>query len=110
MFAPRIRRFVSPQYPWTKNSLDEDIYAGKFDNNNRLESLYEGLKAEDDTLWNNVDDTEGIWMDSIAKPHFEQAQEGGSRREPLVFDNALKNIKSRQNSDQSYDFKNYFKY
>ena len=69
-----------------------------YDNNNPVESFYEGFRSQDDdNAWKNDDNKadEGLWFNSYTKPHYEIA---GKR--PL--EDMIRRLKARQNAE------NYF--
>lgn len=70
-----------------------------YENSNPIESMYDGLKGQDDgNMWNNNNDDkieDGMWMNTYTKPHYEIP--GVKRSNPL--ENIVKRFKTRQNAE-----------
>lgn len=69
-----------------------------YENNNPVESFYEGFRSQDDdNAWKNDDAKadEGLWFNSYTKPHYTIAV-----KRPL--EDMIRRLKARQNAE------NYF--
>lgn len=73
-----------------------------YENNNPIDSAYDGLRSQDDgESWNNNNDDkiDGMWMNTYTKPHYEIL---GAKRSNS-FDNIVKRFKTRQNAENYFN-------
>lgn len=115
-FLCRFRRHVTDFISRNKMLTPDDgynfpSYALRKNYESPLDSLYDGLKGQDDNAMrsdNDDDQTDdGVWLNTIVRPRFEIP---GTQRRSKTLNSIVKRIKARQSADLPNDYKNYLYY